>query len=150
MYCNTNQFPSLLFCGPHSKPHGTRGLDNHYHFRFYPKLGMGVCAIRRIPCACVACTSMLDKPWISGIKLDQQDWYKPVTKFTDWPVLMYKQHMHMVYGKLYIYPYQVLDQNANENACPTPLRHVVWNMDHRRVMMGIDLCYNTFLYLWVP
>ena len=54
---------------------------------FDPKLGMGVCVIRCIPCACVACTSMLDKPWISGIPSDKQDRYKPVTKCTYWPVL---------------------------------------------------------------
>ena len=30
MYCNTNQFPELPFCGPHSKPHGARGLSKHY------------------------------------------------------------------------------------------------------------------------
>ena len=59
MYCNTTQFPTLPFCGPHSKPHGARGLGKHYHLRFDPKLGMDKCAIRRIPCACVACTSML-------------------------------------------------------------------------------------------
>ena len=56
MYCNTNQFPSLPFCGPHSKPHGARGLSNNYHFRFDPKLVMGVCAIICIPCACAAYT----------------------------------------------------------------------------------------------
>ena len=62
MYCNTNQFPALPFCVPYSKPHGARGLSNHYHFRFYSKLGNGVCAIICISCACVACTSILDKP----------------------------------------------------------------------------------------
>ena len=67
MYCNTNQFPELLFSGPHSKPHGARGLIKHYHLSFDLKLGMGVCAIILIPCACVACASMLDKPWISVI-----------------------------------------------------------------------------------
>ena len=72
MYCNTNQFPALPFCGPYSEPRGTRGLRKHYHLRFDTKLGMGVCAILRIPCACVACTSMLDKPWISGISSDKQ------------------------------------------------------------------------------
>ena len=82
MYCNTNQFPALPFCGPHSKPHGTRGMSKHYHLRFYPKLGMGVCAILRILCTCVACTSMQDKPWVSGILLDKQERYKPVTKCT--------------------------------------------------------------------
>ena len=25
MYCNTNQFPTLPFCGSHSKPHSARG-----------------------------------------------------------------------------------------------------------------------------
>ena len=56
MYCNTNQFPELSFSVPHSKPHGARGLSKHYHLRFGPKLGMGVCAIRRIPCDFVSCT----------------------------------------------------------------------------------------------
>ena len=56
MYCNTNQFPELSFYGPHSKPHVARGLSKHYHLRFGPKLGMGVCAIRRIPCDFVSCT----------------------------------------------------------------------------------------------
>ena len=85
--CNTNQFPVLSFCGPHTKPRGARGLSRYYHFRFDPKLGMGICAIRRIPCACVSCTSMLDKPWIYGIPSDEQERYKPVTKCTYWPVL---------------------------------------------------------------
>ena len=67
LYCNTNQFPALPFCGPHSKPHGVRGMSKHYHFSFDPKLAMGECAIRRIPCACVACASMLDKTWIYDI-----------------------------------------------------------------------------------
>ena len=67
MYCNTNQFPELLFSGTHSKPHGARGSSNHYNLRFDPKLGMVICAICCITCACLACTSMLDKPWISGI-----------------------------------------------------------------------------------
>ena len=87
MYCNTNQFPTLPFCGPHSKPHGARGLGKHYHLRFDPKLGMGKCAILRIPCACVACTSMLHKAWIYGIPSEKQERYKPVTKCTYWPVL---------------------------------------------------------------
>ena len=63
MYWNTKQFIELPFGGPHSKPHGTRGLSKHYHLRFYPKLVNGACAIRRIQRACVACTSMLDRPW---------------------------------------------------------------------------------------
>ena len=67
MYCNTSQFPELSFFGPHSKTHSTRGLSKHYHLCFDPKLGMVICAIFRIPCDFVACTKILDKPWISGI-----------------------------------------------------------------------------------
>ena len=67
MYCNTNQFSALPFCGPYSKRHGAMRIGKHYHLRFDPKLVMGKFKIRRIPCACVHCTSMLDKPWISSI-----------------------------------------------------------------------------------
>ena len=69
MYYDTNQFPELPFCGSHPKPHGERGSSKHYHLFFDPKLGHGICAICRIPCACVVCTSMLDKPCTSGIPL---------------------------------------------------------------------------------
>ena len=72
MYLNKNQFSELPFCGPHSKPHGTRGPSKHYHLRFYPKLGNDVCEIWRIPCARVAFKSMLEKPWISGIISDKK------------------------------------------------------------------------------
>ena len=67
--CDKNKFPALLFCVPHPKPHGVRGLINHCRLCFDPKLGHGVCAIRRIPCAFFACTSMIDQYWISGIPL---------------------------------------------------------------------------------
>ena len=87
MYCNTNQFPTLPFCGPHSKPHGARGIGKDYHLRFDPKLGMGKCEICCIPCACVPCKAMLDKPWISSTPSEKQERYKPVTNCTYWPVL---------------------------------------------------------------
>ena len=54
---------------------------------FYPKLGHGICVIRRIPFSCVGCTSMLDKPWISGIPSKKQARYQPVRNCTHWPVL---------------------------------------------------------------
>ena len=82
MYCNKNQFPTIPLYVPHSKPHDARGLGKHYHLRFDPKVGMEVCAIRHIPCACVACTPMMDKPWIYGIPSDKQYRYKPVTQCT--------------------------------------------------------------------
>ena len=87
MYFNTNKSPEIIFSGPHYKPRGARGLSKNYHFRFHPKLGMGVFAICRIPCACVACTLTLDKSRISGISSDTQERYKPVTKCTYWTVI---------------------------------------------------------------
>ena len=36
MYSNTNQFPELLFSGPHYKPHGARGMIKNYHLCFDP------------------------------------------------------------------------------------------------------------------
>ena len=50
------------FCGLHPKPHEARGLGKHYHLRFDPNIGHVICAICCIPCSCVWCTSMLDKP----------------------------------------------------------------------------------------
>ena len=94
--CNTNQFPALPFFGPHSKHNGSRGLSKNYHFCFDPKLGNGVCAILCIPCACVECTSMLYKTWISVIPSDKQERYKPVTKCSYWPVSRYINHWNMI------------------------------------------------------
>ena len=87
IYCDTNQFPTLLFCGKHTKPHDARGLSKNYHLCFVKKLGHGICATFRIPCDCVTCTSMLDKPWISGITSKKEARYQPVTSCTYWPVL---------------------------------------------------------------
>ena len=89
MYCNTNQLLALPFCGPYSKPHVVRGLSKHFHLCFDPKLGMILCTIRCIPCAGVACTPMLDKPWIYSISSDKQECYNPVTKCTFCPLFGY-------------------------------------------------------------
>ena len=64
IYCDTNQYPALPFCGPHAIPHGEMGLSKHYNLRFDTKLGHGICAIIRIPCDCVEFTSMIDQPCI--------------------------------------------------------------------------------------
>ena len=82
MYCYTNQLPILPFCGSHPKPHVARGLGKHYHLRFDPKLGCGVCAILRIPCDYIACTSMIGQPWISGIPSKKQALYQHITDCT--------------------------------------------------------------------
>ena len=88
MYCDTNQFPTLPFFVSHPKPHGARGLGKHYHLRFDPNLGHSICAIRGIPCACVTCTSIIDKHCISCIHSTKQARYQPVTNCTYWPVLV--------------------------------------------------------------
>ena len=82
MCCDTNQFPALPYCGPHPKTHGSRGFSKHYHLRFDPKTGHSIRAISRIPCACVACTPMLDKPLIYGIPSKKKSCYQPITNFT--------------------------------------------------------------------
>ena len=62
VYFDTNQFQALPFCVPHPNSHGARVLNKHYHVCFDPKPGHDICAIIRILCACVECSSMLDKP----------------------------------------------------------------------------------------
>ena len=87
IYCDTNQFLALPFCGTHPKPRGERGFSKHYNLCFYPKIGHGICEIRRISRACVGCTSILDKPWIYGIPSKKQARYQPFTNSTCWPVM---------------------------------------------------------------
>ena len=87
IYCDTNQFPALPFCGSHPKPHGETCLSKNYHLQFYPKLGHGICAIHRIPCDCVGYTSMQEEPWIYGIPSTKPAHYQPITNCTYWPVM---------------------------------------------------------------
>ena len=61
-------------------------MSKHYNLSFDTKLGDGIYVIRRIPCAWVACTSMLDT-FFSGIPSKKQSHYQPVTNCTYWPVL---------------------------------------------------------------
>ena len=63
------------------------GFSKHYNLRFDTNLGHDICAIRRIPCAYVGCTSMLDKPWVSSMLSKKQASYQPVANCTYWPVL---------------------------------------------------------------
>ena len=51
------------------------------------KLGHGIYAIIRIPCYCVGCTLILDKPWIYGIPSTKEARYQHFTNCTYWPVL---------------------------------------------------------------
>ena len=87
MYCDTKQLPALPFFVPHPKPHVERWWIKHYNLRFDPRLGHGICAIIRIPCACVECTSMLYKTWIYCIPSKKQANYQPITNCTYWTVM---------------------------------------------------------------
>ena len=80
-------FCQFQFCGPHTKPHGVIGLSNHCHKRFDPKLEPGIWEIRCIPYVCPGFISMLETPWIHGLKPQQQPLYQPVIYCTYWPVL---------------------------------------------------------------
>ena len=104
------KFPALQFCGPNSKTHGARGLIKNYHLRFDPKLGNGVCTIFRIPCACVVCTSMLDKPCIFGIPSDKQERYKPVTNCIYWRVLGSFNNWNIIQLSQKSTPYDAFDE----------------------------------------
>ena len=66
IFCDTNHFLSLPFCGTHINPHGVEGLSKNYHMRFDTKLGHGICTIFQIPCACDKFTYMSYKPWTPG------------------------------------------------------------------------------------
>ena len=63
--------------------------------------------------------------------------------------LIYMQHTHMVNGELHRHHYLVLYQNKNDNDYSTPFHHEVWNMDHKKVMLGIALCYNKLSHIFV-
>ena len=45
IYCDTKQFPTLPFCGPHPKPHGDRGSTKNYNLISDQKLGHGISLI---------------------------------------------------------------------------------------------------------
>ena len=61
-------------------------MCNHYHIRFDTNLGNGICEICGIPCASVACTSMIDQPCISDVRYKKQARCQPVINYTYWKV----------------------------------------------------------------
>ena len=38
-------------------------MKHFYNIRCNPELGEGLCAMRRIPCACSGCVEQISKPW---------------------------------------------------------------------------------------
>ena len=51
------------------------GMNSHYNFRFHPRLGLGFCASRRIPCLCKSCKEQLEKPWDNDRPAGDQDMF---------------------------------------------------------------------------
>ena len=65
--CDTTQYTKFPFFVMHAKPHGMRGLRNHYHLCLDPKLGHGKFSMLRITCACDSYTNILNKRWDPGV-----------------------------------------------------------------------------------
>ena len=63
--------------------------------------------------------------------------------------LMYMQYMRMVYREFHRHHNLVLDQSVSDNAYSNPLRHEVWNVDQKIIMLGIGSCYNIFSNIFV-
>ena len=42
-----------------------------------------------------------------------------------------------------------LNQKVSDNDYSPPLRHSVWNVDHKMVILEVNLCYNKFSHLCV-
>ena len=96
MFCNTIFFPSLTFCGLHTKKHGVKGSSKHYHMRFNTKIGHVICEICRTTCACDECKYILDKSWINILKPKQQPRYQPVTDYNYRTVLGYPNNQNII------------------------------------------------------
>ena len=62
-------------------------MSKHYHLRFDTKIGHGICEINSIPCACSACTSILQKPWISDITPNKQARHQHIKNWTYWKII---------------------------------------------------------------
>ena len=63
--------------------------------------------------------------------------------------LMYMQHRHMVCGELHICHDLILDQNVNDNAYSSFLRHEALDVDHKILILVIGLYHNIFSLICV-
>ena len=84
-----NTVYTIEIFGPHTKPHGARGLSKHGHMWFYLKIGHNIWKECQISCACPECNYMLYKPWIPGFSLKQKLRYQSVHGCTYWLVLVF-------------------------------------------------------------
>ena len=65
---NNKLFPSLNVINGKTLPYARKVILRHYHYRSDPKLGPGIVSIRRIPCSCQDCTTILSHSWDSKTK----------------------------------------------------------------------------------
>ena len=90
-----NASPRIIIFSPHEKPHGVKGLSKHYYFQL-DQIGHGKCVIIQIPCACISCTHMLDKPFVVGSDPYRQPRYQLVEYCMHWPVLGYFNNWNII------------------------------------------------------
>ena len=72
-------------------------MGKHYHICFDSNLVHGICEIFRVSCACVLCTSILDKPWVYGTQSTKQTRYQPVKDCNYWPVLVPNNNWNIIH-----------------------------------------------------
>ena len=85
-------------------------MSKHYHLRFDAKLVHGICVIRRIPCACVACKTILDKPCIYGILSTKQACYQPVANSNYWIALGSYNNLNIIHLTPKLIPSEAFDE----------------------------------------
>ena len=56
---NNKLFPSLNILNGKTSPNESKEIQRHYHYRSDPKQGPGIVEIRKIPCICHACITIL-------------------------------------------------------------------------------------------
>ena len=61
------KFPRHPVAAEKLEARGRNTILSHYNYRVDPKLGKGVCMIRRIPCEFPTCVAQLDKYWLPTI-----------------------------------------------------------------------------------
>ena len=84
---NPSEFIQVNKEGEGFKSGKRNGMNSHYNFRFHPRLGVGYCAARRIPCLCESCKQQLEKPWDNDKPRGDQD--------------MFAENKHCVYWNLF-------------------------------------------------
>ena len=68
MIRNNKTFPLLNIINYKPYPYGSEGIQRHYNYWSDTKLGRGIFEIKKIPCICHACTTILSLYWYSKIK----------------------------------------------------------------------------------